>query len=698
MQNLVIVESPAKAKTIGKYLGSGYKVTASVGHIRDLPKSKLGVDIDNNFTPEYINSRDKTAVIKEIRSLAQKSDMVYLATDPDREGEAISWHLAHILNIPENAPVRVTFNEITKTGVKKGMDNPRTLNMNLIDAQQGRRVLDRIVGYKLSPFLWKKVKRGLSAGRVQSVAVRLLCDREREISAFTPVEYHTVDGVFLKNRKQFKAAITDVDGVKITKDNITTVSTAAQAEAITSRFTPDTKFTVTDVKKSERRKQPSPPFTTSALQQDASGKLGFSPKRTMKAAQELYEGVDTKEYGTIGLITYMRTDSVRVSDEAMTAARDFISAQYGEQYVPKTPRVFKSKGNAQDGHEAIRPSIPSVTPDSVAGDLTSDQLKLYRLVWARFIASQTEAAVYDTVTAHIEAENCIFRASGSTVKFDGFTKVYNADTEKDEKALPPLDKGNIVNAVSIDHNQHFTQPPPRYTEASLIKALEENGIGRPSTYAPTISTIIDRNYAERNGKQLLPTILGDTVTDLLIGHFPDIVNPSFTAAMETDLDKVEAGYLPWTEVIKGFYGGFADTLAQAEHDLEGKRIKLPEIVTDIPCEVCGKPMLVKIGKFGKFLGCSGFPDCTFTKQITEAAGGNCPKCGEPLIKRKSKKGRTYFACPTAPCGFMTWDIPVADKCPTCNRTMFKKGARVYCANCDVAVPQESQESQESQGA
>ncbi|MCL2108321.1 MAG: type I DNA topoisomerase, partial [Oscillospiraceae bacterium] len=659
------------------------------GHIRDLPKSKLGVDIENNFAPIYENKKEKATLIRDLKKQANKSGTVYLATDPDREGEAISWHLAHILNIDETKPIRVTFNEITKSGVKDGMARPRSLDMGLVNAQQTRRILDRIVGYMLSPFLWKKVRRGLSAGRVQSVAVRLIVEREKEIEAFISKEYWSVDAALLVegDKKSFAAKLHEIDGVK------PELNTKADADKVLD-ILDGAEYKVAAVKKSTRKKNPAPPFTTSTLQQEASRKLFFNSRRTMKTAQELYEGVELPEHGAIGLITYMRTDSLRISAEAKQAAKELIEQKFGAEYVYKGERVFKSKANAQDGHEAIRPSVPEITPEQIKNSVTADQYKLYKLIWERFMASQMENAQLNTVSADITANGCLFKASGYTVKFDGFMKLYVEETENSEgdpdspSALPKLTAGEVCSLEKIAGNQHFTQPPARYTEASLIKALEENGIGRPSTYAPTISTILDRQYVERAQKQLKPTILGRVITDLLQEHFDNIVDTKFTAQMETDLDKIEDGAEEWVQILRDFYGEFEKTLTKAEKEMEGKRVKIPDEPTDIPCDVCGKMMSVKIGPYGKFLGCSGFPECNQTKRIVNEAGGECPICAGKMLSKKSKKGKPYFGCENfKTCNFMTWDAPVADTCPTCGKKLFKKGGKkgkLYCAaeNCN----------------
>ena len=679
--DLVIVESPSKAKTVEKYLGKGYKVEASMGHIRDLPKSKLGVDVDNDFEPTYVETKAKAEVIKQLKDAAKKADKIYLAGDPDREGEAISWHLAHILGIPENEPVRVTFNEITKTGVSQGMAHPRPIDMDLVNAQQARRILDRIVGYKLSPFLWRKVRKGLSAGRVQSVAVKMIVDREREINKFKPEEYWTVDARFTDppSRKIFEAQFVGLDGKK------TELKDKAAADAVLERVK-EQDFIVDKVRRSVRRRSPAPPFTTSTMQQDASRKLGFQTARTMKTAQQLYEGVEIEGMGAVVLITYMRTDSLRISDEAQRAASEHILSAYGKTYLPTSPRVYKTKSNAQDAHEAIRPSTPSMTPESVKSSLTSDQYKLYKLIWERFIASQMADQVLDTVSADISANGALFRATGYSVKFPGFSVLYTDtkdDTEK--KELPEINDGDKLSLKGIEGKQHFTQPPARYTEGSFIKALEEEGIGRPSTYAPTISTIISRFYVEREGKSLKPTGLGEVTTDLLTDNFKKYVDTKFTASMEGSLDDVELGKKDWRSTLSEFYTDFASTLADAEVNMDGKRVKVPDEETDEVCEVCGKPMVIKLGRFGRFLGCSGFPECTNTKKIIKPTGGLCPKCGKNILLKRSKKGRKYYGCEDNPtCDFMTWDVPVSDKCPKCNdgTTLFKNKGRLFCVKCD----------------
>ena len=674
MSDLVIVESPAKAKTIQKYLGQGYEVIASMGHVRDLPKSKMGVDKDNDFKPQYTDMKGKEDVIRELKKRAKKCDKIYLATDPDREGEAISWHIAQMLKLDMNDDNRVAFNEITKTGVKNGMSHPHRIDVDLVNAQQARRILDRLVGYELSPFLWKKVKRGLSAGRVQSVAVRLVVDRENEIRAFVPKEYWSIDAKFTapSSRKVFDAALVAVDGEKLEIPN------QAEADGLLKRLE-SAEYTVTSVKKRVTKKQPAPPFITSTLQQEASRKLSFSAKRTMKAAQELYEGVDVQGVGAVGLITYMRTDSLRISDEAKKAAAEYIGTVYGSDYLPPEPRNFKTKSNAQDAHEAIRPSTPELTPERVKSSLSSDQYKLYKLIWERFIASQMANALLDTVSADIEANGCTFRASGYSVKFDGFMALYVESTDSEDgskKMLPELKNDDKLKLKSIAGNQHFTQPPPRYTEASLIKALEENGIGRPSTYAPTITTITSRRYVEHEGKALKPTNLGEVITELMKDHFKKIVDAKFTAEMENNLDEVEHGEKDWVSTLREFYDDFSETLKKAEEAMDGKRVKVPDEETDVVCELCGRNMVIKYSKYGKFLACPGFPDCKNTKKIVTETEGSCPRCGKKMLLKKSKKGRSFYGCEGFPdCSFMTWNVPTKELCPQCGKSLFMKGGK-----------------------
>ena len=681
MSNLVIVESPAKAKTIQKYLGPGYEVIASMGHVRDLPKSKLGVDVEHGFTPQYLDMKGKEDVIKELKKKAKKSDAVYLATDPDREGEAISWHLAQMLQLDMSADNRVAFNEITKTGVQTGMSHPHRIDLDLVNAQQARRILDRLVGYKLSPFLWKKVKRGLSAGRVQSVAVRLIVDREEEIRAFVPKEYWSIDAKLRSphSTKQFMAKLAAVDGAKIEIGN------EAQSQMLLARLE-NAAFTVSAIKKRVTKKQPAPPFITSTLQQEASKRLGFQSKRTMKAAQELYEGIDVDGMGAVGLITYMRTDSLRISADAQNAAADYIRAHYGESYLPPKPRVYKSKKNAQDAHEAIRPSMPDLSPDRVKNSLTNDQYKLYKLIWERFIASQMANALLDTISVDIDADGCLFKASGYSVKFDGFTVLYeekNENEEENQKMLPLLAVGDVLKVLDLSGNQHFTQPPPRYSEAMLIKTLEENGIGRPSTYAPTITTILSRMYVEREGKQLRPTALGEVTTQVMKEHFANIVDADFTAKMETELDNVEQGTQDWVGMLDTFYQDFSRTLTTAEEAMEGKHVKIPDEETDIVCDQCGRKMVIKIGRYGKFLACPGFPECRHTKQIIQETGGTCPLCGKKVVQKKSKRGRTFYGCSGYPdCHFMTWNVPVEEKCPQCGCSLFQRGGKSGTLVCE----------------
>lgn len=675
MSDLIIVESPSKIKTIKRYLDKGSDVIASNGHLRDLPKSKLGVDIENKFEPHYINIKGKESLIKDIKKKAKKYDHVYLAGDPDREGEAISWHLAQLLDLDLNDKNRVTFNEITKTGVEIGMSNPRKIDMNLVDAQQARRVLDRIVGYKLSPFLWRKIRRGLSAGRVQSVAVKMICDREEEIRRFVPKEYWSIDAELKaeSSNKLFTAKLTVIDGKKAELSN------KEQTDEILNRLN-GAEYIVDNVKKGTTRRSPSAPFTTSTLQQEASKRLNFQTRKTMMIAQELYEGVEIKGLGLTGLITYMRTDSLRISDEARNAAADFILANYGEEYLPKKPNVYKSKNNAQDAHEAIRPTHPELTPNDVKqSGVTSDQYRLYKLIWERFIASQMSKCVLNTVAVDILASGCIFRVTGFSVKFDGFTALYEdvKDDSSDKKTIiPELNKGDKVKLVKLSGNQHYTQPPARYTEATLVKAFEETGIGRPSTYVPTIATILSRNYVERDGKQLKPTSLGEVTNSLMSEQFKNIVDVKFTANMETSLDEVESGKKDWVSVLEDFYNDFSKTLENAELELDGKRIKVPDESTNEVCELCGKPMVIKLGKYGKFMACSGFPDCKNTKAIVIDSGGVCPLCGKKVLKKKSKRGKVYYGCENNPeCKFMTWDLPTDKKCPDCGSTLFQKGGK-----------------------
>ena len=692
--NLVIVESPAKAKTIGKYLGPGYEVKASMGHVRDLPKSKLGVDVEHGFEPDYQPIKGKEDVISDLKKAAKGSEKVFLATDPDREGEAISWHLKELLNIPDDKTYRVTFNEITKKVVSESIAAPRAIDRDLVDAQQARRILDRIVGYELSPLLWKKIRRGLSAGRVQSVATRLVCEREEEIRAFQPQEYWSLDVDLARiapNQGAFTAAFYGREKKQElhSEAEVQTVVDAVKAAP----------FTVTGVKRQDKTRSPAPPFITSTLQQEASRKLNMTPRRTMAVAQQLYEGVDIQGEGTVGLITYMRTDSLRLSEEALAAAKDMIVSRYGKEYYPEKTRHFKAKSNAQDAHEAIRPSDVRLTPEDIKKDLTSEQYRLYKLIWSRFLACQMANAVYDSVSIEVESAGYRFRANHSSLKFSGFTAVYvegkDEEDEVKQSPLPDLKEGEGLTLTGTKPEQHFTQPPSRYTEATLIKALEEKGIGRPSTYAPTISTILDREYVVKEGKYLRTTPLGEVVTGLMKDKFPDIVDTTFTAKMEERLDQVEEGKENWKDLLGSFYGGFEEELHQAEQDLDGERIKIPDEVSDEICPVCGRQLVVKSGRFGRFLACPGWPECDHTQPIVVEMPGKCPKCGGKILKKTSKRGYTYYGCEfnvvkegskAQQCDFMTWDVPVKDNCPECGWTMFKKSGRgfkkPFCINPD----------------
>ncbi len=691
--HLVIVESPSKAKTIGKYLGPDYTVRASMGHLRDLPKSTMGVDLEGNFEPHYIPVRGKEELIKELKKESAKADVVYLATDPDREGEAISWHLKELLNLPDDKARRVTFNEITQKVVKQSIAHPRQIDYDLVDAQQARRILDRIVGYQLSPLLWKKIRRGLSAGRVQSVATRMVVDREEEIRAFQPKEYWSLDvtlnrvakpGAFiahyygspakqeLENEEMVNKVIADIDGRE---------------------------FTVTSVKRTEKKRSSAPPFTTSTLQQEASRKLGFTPKKTMMVAQQLYEGIDVAGEGTLGLITYMRTDSLRLSDEAMAAAADLIRRRYGENYYYGKFHVYKTKSGAQDAHEAIRPTHVELDPESIRSSLTADQFKLYKLIWSRFLASQMANALFDAVSIDTECAGHVFRATHQSMRFAGFIAVYEESRDDEAEAigspLPDLTEGEKALSAGQKKEQHFTQPPARYTEASLVKAMEEKGIGRPSTYAATISTIEDREYVIKQDKRLAPTPLGEIVTGLMKERFQDIIDVEFTANMEHRLDEVEEGKQSWKALLSDFYKDFSQELKDAETALEGVRLKVPEEETDEVCELCGRKMVIKTGRFGKFLACPGFPECKNTRALVERMPGRCPKCGSGMLKRKSKRGFAYYACERgAECGFMTWDVPTAEDCPECGQTLFKKSGKgrmkPFCINehCSRFLPED----------
>ena len=693
MSKLVIVESPAKAKTIKKYLGSDFDVVASMGHVRDLPENRLSVDVKKDFKPKYEVIKGKEKLVEELKEAADKSDEIFLATDPDREGEAISWHLAYLLGLDVEDHNRVTFNEITKTAVTNGIEHPRAIDMDLVNAQQARRILDRLVGYKLSPFLSLKIRRGLSGGRVQSVAVRIIVDRENEIRKFVPEEYWTLDAKFIPkgSRKAFPASFYgDVDGkIKI--------SNKEQADKILAELE-DAEYQVVKVKKGTRRKSPAPPFITSTLQQEASRKLGFQARRTMKVAQELYEGVEVADMGAVGLITYMRTDSLRISEDAVKEAADYILERWGKKYLPDTPRKFKVKANAQDGHEAIRPTMPNLSPDQVKDSLTSDQYKLYKLIWERFIACQMSNCLQSTTQADIQAKNYIFKASGYTVTFDGYTVLYEEGKDEEEEAkgaLPVLENGMPLKCKELVGNQHFTQPPPRYTEASLIKALEENGIGRPSTYATTISTITAREYVTRENKTLKPTELGEVITKLMKEHFPKIVNIKFTAQVESELDEVEHGKEEWTQQLHTFYDEFSDTLKKAKEAMDGVKIQLEEDKTDIICELCGRQMVVKTGRYGKFIACPGYPECKNIKKIINETGAECPKCGGRVIVKKTKKGRVFYGCKEYPnCDFVSWDEPSMEKCPQCGKTLLKKKGKkpkLYCITPDCGYEKVEEE-------
>jgi DNA topoisomerase-1 len=692
--NLIIVESPAKAKTIGKYLGPDFKVAASMGHLRDLPKSVIGVDVDNGFKPDYQPVKARESTIKELKSAVKGSTKVYLATDPDREGEAISWHLKELLKLPDDKAFRVTFNEITQKVVRSSIENPRPIDMDLVDAQQARRILDRIVGYKLSPLLWKKIRRGLSAGRVQSVASRMVVDRENEIREFVPEEYWLlhVDLSTVNKPGHFTAAFYGSETSRIELKSDGEVKNVVDAV----RSNP---FSVQSVKRANKKRSASPPFITSTLQQEASRRLNMAPRRAMSIAQQLYEGVDITGQGTVGLITYMRTDSLRVSDDAMSAAKKFVTSTYGPEFYPESPNRYKSKSNAQDAHEAIRPSNVFMTPDSIKNSLSNDQFKLYRMIWSRFVASQMAPAVYDSVTVDVISAGYIFRASSSVILFAGYTAVYeeHTDDEKENKhsTLPDLEENEPLKLEDVKEEQKFTQPASRYTEATLIRAMEESGVGRPSTYAPTISTIMDREYVVKEGKFLRPTPLGEVVVNLMKERFTDIVDLKFTARMEEQLDNVEKGNDDWQHVLESFYSGFNKTLEDAETALEGERIRVPDEVSDELCDLCGRQMVIKSGRFGRFLACPGYPECSFTKPLVIEMPGKCPKCGMRILKRTSKNGYTYYACEhLKDCGFMTWDVPVADNCPECGQTMFKlsgKGARKpFCINenCKNFLPED----------
>ncbi len=693
---LVIVESPAKARTIEKYLGGDYKVVASMGHLRDLPKSNMGVDIENGFEPNYQPVKGREDVIDSLKKAAKKANTVYLATDPDREGEAISWHLKELLDLPDEKARRVTFNEITKKVVQDSIEHPRDIDQDLVDAQQARRILDRIVGYKLSPLLWRKIRKGLSAGRVQSVATRMVVDREEEIKNFVPEEYWYLNAkLATAEGESFEALFHGTETKKMelhSEQDVDAVCRSVEGKP----------FVIRTVKHGKKQRSPSPPFITSTLQQEASRRLGMTPRRTMSIAQQLYEGVDIEGEGTVGLITYMRTDSLRLSEDALAAAGVFIRERYGEAYYYGKPRRFKTGSNAQDAHEAIRPSVPSLTPERVRKSLTGEQYRLYRLIWGRFTASQMANAVYDNVTVDAVCEGYLFRANHSEIAFPGYTAVYEENREEEEtenpagkKPLPPLKEGEEVSLQKLDREQNFTTPPSRYSEATLIRAMEEKGIGRPSTYAPTITTITAREYVVKEGKYLRPTPLGETVTKLMEERFPDIVDVRFTARMEDSLDKVEEGEADWKKILGEFYDGFSDSLGKAEDALQGVHLKVPDEVSAEVCPNCGRNLVFKSGRFGRFLACPGYPECTFTMPIVVEMPGKCPQCGSRILKRTSRKGYPYYACEKgAACGFMTWDVPTKDNCPSCGKTMFKlsgKGQRKpFCTNpeCPNFLPED----------
>ncbi|GAA0094809.1 type I DNA topoisomerase [Clostridium perfringens] len=678
-QKLVIVESPAKAKTIEKYLGKNYVVEASMGHVRDLPKSQLGVDIENEYNPKYITIRGKGELLSKLRKLAKKSDKIYLATDPDREGEAISWHLANVLKIDENENCRIEFNEITKDAVKNSIKHPRKINCNLVDAQQARRVLDRLVGYEISPLLWRNVKWGLSAGRVQSAALKLICDREEEIKKFNPEEYWTVDVKLKKGKKSFPVKLTTKNKKKIEIKN------KEQADQIIDELK-ENEYIVSKIKKGTKNKNPLAPFTTSTLQQEASKKLNFMTKKTMSVAQQLYEGVEVKKFGIVGLITYMRTDSVRISKEAQEKALNFIDETYGKEYVPEEPRVYKGKKNIQDAHEAIRPTYVEITPEIAKANLSNDQYKLYALIWKRFIASQMATCILNTNSLEIKNGDYTLRASGSTIKFDGFMKVYEYISGEEEESvlLPELEENEVLKEESIEGKQHFTQPPARYSEAAFVKLLEEKGIGRPSTYVPTISTLISRKYVDREKKILIPTELGFIVNDILSNYFKQIVDTDFTAEMEVKLDNVEAGKESWTHIVDEFFTPLKEDIEKAEKEIS--KVIIEDKVSDVPCDKCGRLMVIKHGRFGDFLACPGYPECQNTKPIVEEVDANCPLCGGKILVKRSKKGNRFYGCSNYPeCNFVSWYEPTNEKCPECGSYMVKrysksKGEYLQCSD------------------
>ncbi|AYF07844.1 MULTISPECIES: type I DNA topoisomerase [Bacillus] len=687
---LVIVESPSKAKTIEKYLGKKYKVVASMGHVRDLPKSQMGIEVKNNFTPKYITIRGKGPVLKDLKSAAKKAKKVYLAADPDREGEAIAWHLANTLNVDVESDCRVVFNEITKDAIKESFKHPRAINMDLVDAQQARRILDRLVGYNISPLLWKKVKKGLSAGRVQSVAVRLIIEREKEIQIFEPEEFWTIKTEFVKGKDTFEASFYGVDGEKVQLTNETQVNEIIEQMK-------DNAFSVENVTRKERKRNPALPFTTSSLQQEAARKLNMRAKKTMMLAQQLYEGIDLGKQGTVGLITYMRTDSTRISETAQTEARTYITEAFGAEYIGTEKKKETKKSNAQDAHEAIRPTSVMRRPEELKSFLSRDQLRLYKLIWERFVASQMASAIMDTVTARLINNNVQFRASGSVVKFPGFMKVYveskDDGAEEKDKMLPPLEVGETVFSKDLEPKQHFTQPPPRYTEARLVRTLEELGIGRPSTYVPTLETIQKRGYVGLDNKRFVPTELGEIVIELILEFFPEIINIEFTANMEQSLDEVEEGNANWVKIVDDFYVGFEPRLEKAEKEMREVEIKDEPAGED--CELCDHPMVFKMGKYGKFMACSNFPDCRNTKPIVKEIGVTCPKCdkGQIIERRSNKKKRLFYGCGTYPeCDFVSWDKPIGRKCPKCEGMLvekkLKKGVQVQCISCDYEEQQQ----------
>ncbi|WP_027634208.1 type I DNA topoisomerase [Clostridium hydrogeniformans] len=692
-QKLVIVESPAKAKTISKYLGKNFVVEASMGHVRDLPKSQLGVNIEENYNPKYITIRGKGDLLDKLRKLAKKSERIYLATDPDREGEAISWHLANVLKIDDAEKCRIEFNEITKNAVQNSIKNPREINKDLVDAQQARRILDRLVGYEISPILWKNVKWGLSAGRVQSAALNLICDREDEISKFEPKEYWTIDCLLQKEKNKFKVKLHSIDGKKAEINN------EEESTSILKEIK-NGEFKVSKIKKSVKNKNPMAPFTTSTLQQEAYRKLNFQTKRTMSVAQQLYEGIEVKGHGTLGLITYMRTDSVRVSQDAQNAALDFVENSYGKDYVPQTPRIYKGKKNIQDAHEAIRPSYIEITPEIAKKSLKDEQYKLYSLIWNRFIASQMASAQLNSYGIEVENGRYNFRASGSTVKFDGFMKVYEYVTEEEEEStkLPELLDGEILKLNKADGNQHFTQPPARFTEASFVKVLEEKGIGRPSTYVPTISTLLQRKYVEREKKNLIPTELGQIVNNIMEEYFNQIVDVEFTAGMEGKLDNIEEGSETWSKVVDEFFTPLKTSIEIAEKEIS--KITIEDKVSDVPCDKCGRLMVIKRGRYGEFLACPGYPDCKNTKPIVEEVEAPCPVCGGKVLLKRSKKGRKFYGCSNYPeCNFVSWQEPSTKKCNLCGTYMLKKynkskGNYLECANSECKNKEYEEENKD----